>query len=75
MRIRGRALPGGDVVDLFADGDRWTDDPVRGAGLTAEGWLLPGLVDAHTHPGAHNLASHSMRPSFVMTCARTWRRE
>src|SRR4029077_5860004 len=39
--------------DLFADGDRWTDDPVRGAGLTAEGWLLPGLVDAHTHPGAH----------------------
>jgi imidazolonepropionase-like amidohydrolase len=53
VRIRGRALPGGDVVDLFADGDRWTDDPVRGAGLTAEGWLLPGLVDAHTHPGAH----------------------
>ena len=52
MRIRGWALPGGDVVDLFADGDRWTDDPVRGAGLTAEGWLLPGLVDAHTHPGA-----------------------
>ena len=52
MRIRGPALPGGDVVDLFADGDRWTDDPVRGAGLAAEGWLLPGLVDAHTHPGA-----------------------
>ena len=52
LRIRGVALPGGDVVDLFADGDRWTDDPVRGAGLAAEGWLLPGLVDAHTHPGA-----------------------
>jgi imidazolonepropionase-like amidohydrolase len=52
LRIRGIALPGGDPVDLFADGDRWTDDPVPGAELAAEGWLVPGLVDAHTHPGA-----------------------
>lgn len=52
LRIRGCALPGGDPVDLFADGDRWTSDPVPGAELVAEGWLLPGLVDAHTHPGA-----------------------
>ena len=52
VRIRGVALPDGEPVDLFADGDRWTDDPVRGAELAAEGWLIPGLVDAHTHPGA-----------------------
>ena len=52
LRIRGCALPGGDRVDLFADGDRWTNDPVPGAELVAGGWLLPGLVDAHTHPGA-----------------------
>jgi len=52
LRIRGVALPDGDPVDLFADGDRWTDDPVPGAELAAEGWLVPGLVDAHTHPGA-----------------------
>jgi imidazolonepropionase-like amidohydrolase len=52
LRVRGIALPSGDPVDLFADGDRWTDDPVRGAELAAEGWLVPGLVDAHTHPGA-----------------------
>ncbi|MEV4760654.1 amidohydrolase family protein [Micromonospora sp. NPDC049559] len=51
LRIRGRALPTGDWLDLYADGDRWTTDPVRGAELVAEGWLLPGLVDAHTHPG------------------------
>ncbi|HWE88729.1 MAG TPA: amidohydrolase family protein [Pseudonocardiaceae bacterium] len=51
-RIRGYALPQGEYVDLYADGDRWTTDPVRGAELVAEGWLLPGLVDAHTHPGA-----------------------
>ena len=45
-------MPSGEWVDLFADGDRWTTDPVPGADLIAEGWLLPGLVDAHTHPGA-----------------------
>lgn len=54
LRVRGYALPDGEPVDLYADGDRWTDDPVPGAELAAEGWLLPGLVDAHTHPGAHD---------------------
>jgi imidazolonepropionase-like amidohydrolase len=52
LRIRGFALPDGDPIDFYADGDRWTSDPVGGAELVAEGWLLPGLVDAHTHPGA-----------------------
>ncbi|GIF51150.1 imidazolonepropionase-like amidohydrolase [Asanoa ferruginea] len=55
LRIRGRALPTGDDVDLYADGDRWTTDPVPGAELVAEGWLLPGLVDAHTHPGTEEM--------------------
>ncbi|MEV4624948.1 hypothetical protein AB0J90_01475 [Micromonospora sp. NPDC049523] len=45
LRVRGRALPEGEWIDLFADGDRWTTDPVPGAELVAEGWLLPGLVD------------------------------
>jgi imidazolonepropionase-like amidohydrolase len=54
LRVRGYALPDGDPVDLYAAGDRWTDDPVPGAELAAEGWLVPGLVDAHTHPGAHD---------------------
>jgi hypothetical protein len=52
LRVRGRALPDGEPVDLYADGDRWTTEPVGGAELVAEGWLIPGLVDAHTHPGA-----------------------
>jgi imidazolonepropionase-like amidohydrolase len=52
VRVRGFALPDGDPVDLFADGDRWTTDPVPNAELAGEGWLVPGLVDAHTHPGA-----------------------
>ncbi|MEU5692975.1 hypothetical protein [Actinosynnema sp. NPDC020468] len=52
VRIRGYALPDGEAVDLYADGDRWTTDPVPGVAPVAEGWIVPGLVDAHTHPGA-----------------------
>jgi imidazolonepropionase-like amidohydrolase len=52
LRVRGFGLPEGEPIDLYADGDRWTTDPVAGAELAAEGWVLPGLVDAHTHPGA-----------------------
>jgi imidazolonepropionase-like amidohydrolase len=55
VRVRGYALPDGEYVDLYADGDRWTTDPVAGAELVAEGWLVPGLVDAHTHPGAEDI--------------------
>ncbi|MBL7256243.1 amidohydrolase family protein [Paractinoplanes lichenicola] len=55
LRIRGFGLPEAEPIDLYADGDRWTTDPVPGAELVAEGWLLPGLVDAHTHPGAEKL--------------------
>jgi imidazolonepropionase-like amidohydrolase len=51
LRVRGYALPDGETVDLYADGDRWTTEPVRQAELVGEGWLLPGLVDSHTHPG------------------------
>jgi imidazolonepropionase-like amidohydrolase len=54
LRVRGRALPTGEWLDLYADGDRWTTDPVSGAELVGEGWLLPGLVDAHTHPGTES---------------------
>ncbi|WP_414935586.1 hypothetical protein [Amycolatopsis sp. cmx-11-51] len=42
VRVRGRALPDGGYVDLHADGDRWTADPVLGAEPVAEGWLVPG---------------------------------
>jgi imidazolonepropionase-like amidohydrolase len=52
LRIQGYALPEGDPIDLYADGDRWTTDPVPDSELVATGWILPGLVDAHTHPGA-----------------------
>lgn len=55
IRIRGLALPGEEAIDLYADGDRWTTMRMPGAELVAEGWIVPGLVDAHTHPGARQL--------------------
>ena len=39
LRVRGHALPNGEFLDLYADGDRWTTDPVPGAELAGEGWL------------------------------------
>jgi imidazolonepropionase-like amidohydrolase len=50
--IRGYAIPSDDPVELYADGDRWTTSPAPGSEVVAEGWILPGLVDVHTHPGA-----------------------
>ena len=38
---------------FWIDGDRLRTDPVPGADLVVDGgWLLPGLVDAHSHPGS-----------------------
>ena len=52
--VRGRCLPDGGERVLYLDGDRITLDPVAGAELVYDGgWLVPGLVDVHTHPGAH----------------------
>jgi hypothetical protein len=50
--VRGYGLPSGEPVELYADGDRWTTSPTPGSEIVAEGWVLPGLVDVHTHPGA-----------------------
>jgi len=72
LRIRGCGLPEGEPLDLYADGDRWTADPVARAELVAEGWLLPGLVDAHTIRGRRNRGIGWMRPCSAKTCMRTW---
>ena len=53
MCLRGRCLPDGIERVVFVDGDNLTFEPVAGAELVHEGgWLIPGLVDVHTHPGA-----------------------
>ncbi|MFD9350058.1 amidohydrolase family protein [Streptomyces diastaticus] len=59
MRIRGVVLPERVERTFWTDGEVLRTEPPagRGAGREVEtvvdgGWLVPGLVDVHTHPGA-----------------------
>ena len=53
LHLRGVVLPDGEERDLYVHGDRVTFDPVPNAETVVDGgWLVPGLVDAHNHPGA-----------------------
>lgn len=51
FKVRGVVLPEGERKDLYVVGGRITHDPVDQADLVAEGWIVPGLVDAHCHVG------------------------
>src|SRR5690348_9087700 len=51
FRVRGPVLPDGDARDVYVVGGRITYEAHAGADTTAEGWILPGLVDAHNHLG------------------------
>src|ERR1700710_211756 len=51
LRFRGPVLPDGEVRDLYVVDGTVTYEKVESAELVAEGWLVPGLVDAHCHVG------------------------
>jgi imidazolonepropionase-like amidohydrolase len=51
LRFRGPVLPDGEARDLYVVEGRVTYEPVPSAELVAEGWIVPGLVDAHCHIG------------------------
>ena len=51
LRFRGPVLPDGENRDLYVVDGRVTYEPVASAELVAEGWIVPGLVDAHCHVG------------------------
>jgi imidazolonepropionase-like amidohydrolase len=51
LRFRGPVLPDGEARDLYVVDGTVTYEPQAGAETTAEGWLVPGLVDAHNHLG------------------------
>jgi imidazolonepropionase-like amidohydrolase len=51
MHLRGTVLPDGGQRDLWITDGLITSDPIDGAEtLVSEGFLVPGLVDAHCHP-------------------------
>ncbi|MGI8577244.1 MAG: amidohydrolase family protein [Nocardioidaceae bacterium] len=51
LHVRGRVLPGGEQRDLYVVDGRITDEATPNAYTVAEGWVVPGLVDAHCHVG------------------------
>jgi imidazolonepropionase-like amidohydrolase len=55
LEVRGITLPDRRARSLWIDGDVIREEPVSGAELVVDGgWLLPGLVDVHTHPGTES---------------------
>jgi imidazolonepropionase-like amidohydrolase len=52
LHVKGVLLPEDEVRDLWLDGDRVTFDRIPGADtISKNGFILPGLVDAHCHIG------------------------
>ena len=49
--MRGTRLPRREPVELWTDNGRISYRPVPDAETIGAGFVLPGLVDAHTHPG------------------------
>ncbi|ORB32512.1 metal-dependent hydrolase family protein [Mycolicibacterium parafortuitum] len=64
LHVRGRGLPDGEPVDWWIVDGRLSAEPVADAETvfgadTDDGWVLPGLVDAHCHVG---LGAHGEIP-------------
>ncbi len=51
LRFSGPVLPDGETRELYVVDGHVTYERPSGAELAAEGWIVPGLVDAHCHIG------------------------
>ncbi len=51
QRFRGPVLPDGEARELYVVDGRVTYEVQAGAETVSEGWMVPGLVDAHCHLG------------------------
>lgn len=54
MWVRGVVLPEREERSFVIDGEVLRVGAPAAGDLVGEGWLVPGLVDVHTHPGAEN---------------------
>lgn len=55
FKVRGVVLPEREERSFWIDGDRLRTEPIADAETVVDGgWLLPGLVDVHTHPGTES---------------------
>ena len=69
LRVRGPVLPDGEPRDLYLVDGRVTLEPQPGAETVAEGWVVPGLVDAHCHVGldAHGEVARDVAERQALT--------
>jgi imidazolonepropionase-like amidohydrolase len=52
LHLHGTVLPGGELRDLWMEDQRISGEPTGDAEtLARDAFLVPGLVDAHCHPG------------------------
>ena len=51
FRVRGVVLPEREHRDLVVVDGRLSEEPAASAPVVADGWIVPGLVDAHCHVG------------------------
>jgi imidazolonepropionase-like amidohydrolase len=59
LHLSGVVLPAGEHRDLWVTGGRITFEPVPGAEtVSRDGFMLPGLVDAHCHVGIGRGGEH-----------------
>jgi imidazolonepropionase-like amidohydrolase len=62
LRFRGPVLPDGESRDLYVVDGLVSYEAIASAELVGEGWIVPGLVDAHCHVG---LDEHGAVPEDV----------
>jgi imidazolonepropionase-like amidohydrolase len=51
LLVRGVVLPEAESRELYLVDGRISYSPIAGARLVADGWIVPGLIDAHCHVG------------------------
>ena len=57
LRFQGPVLPYGEVRDVYVVDGVVSHEPHPGVSVTASGWIVPGLVDAHCHMGLNDLGA------------------
>jgi imidazolonepropionase-like amidohydrolase len=69
LRFSGPVLPGGEPAELYVVDGSVTYQRQPGAESAAEGWIVPGLVDAHCHIGLDDHGATTVEEAEVQAVA------
>lgn len=69
--LRGRVLPSSELKDLFVvDGKITFEEQPSSESIVEEGWIVPGLVDAHAHLALASPSDANSSHDLVRASAR-----